>query len=218
MQPPWLQLLVQTVIDVGLKMRLRDSSRPAKYASSQIPRQVSRHSNVLRKQCAGHEPLGAPWGAGRDAPNEGASGGVRLAAILASVSTASTQVLALICAERTPQVGRFQSSSAPKVPLSPRGEHRDRETATRLRATLQKSGGPARRRPSSVNRKSLVPAPPGSCHSRLLPPRGSLLVGCRCQPRCSPHPPLSLFVAPLPRHQPLDGISLPAVIRRSAPR
>jgi hypothetical protein len=31
-------------------------------------------------------------------------------------------LLALICAERTRQTGRFQSSSAPKVPPSPRGQ------------------------------------------------------------------------------------------------
>jgi hypothetical protein len=35
--------------------------------------------------------------------------------------------LALICAERTRQTRRFQSSGAPRVPLSPRGERREIE-------------------------------------------------------------------------------------------
>src|SRR5438094_959707 len=50
--------------------------------------------------------------------------------------------LALICAERTRQTGRFQSSSAPRVLLSPQGEQRElqqrrtvvRNYAERLRA------------------------------------------------------------------------------------
>jgi len=36
-------------------------------------------------------------------------------------SRAGVLLLALICAERTRQAGRFQSSSAPRVLLSPRG-------------------------------------------------------------------------------------------------
>jgi hypothetical protein len=42
--------------------------------------------------------------------------------------------LALICAERTRQTRRFQSSGAPRVPLSPRGERREIE---RQRAVAQ---------------------------------------------------------------------------------
>ena len=46
--------------------------------------------------------------------------------------------LALICAERTCQAGRFQSSSAPSVPLSPRVERREIGAATHRYADLSR--------------------------------------------------------------------------------
>jgi hypothetical protein len=47
--------------------------------------------------------------------------GRRLRAALAAVLVPVCLILALICAERTRQARRFQSSSAPRVLLSPRG-------------------------------------------------------------------------------------------------
>jgi hypothetical protein len=64
--------------------------------------------------------------------------------------------LALICAERTRQARRFQSSSAPKVPLGPEGAEREREA--------QRSYAQARRKTES----RLIAG------SRLLESRGRL--------------------------------------------
>ena len=53
--------------------------------------------------------------------------------------------LALIFAERARQAGRFQSSSAPRVPLSPRGEQREceqRRTVVRNYAERLRAGAP----------------------------------------------------------------------------
>jgi hypothetical protein len=66
--------------------------------------------------------------------------------------------LALICAERTRQAGRFQSSSAPRVLLSPGGEQREIE---RRRGVMQNYAERLRAgsaRPSPVIRMSLARA------------------------------------------------------------
>jgi hypothetical protein len=46
--------------------------------------------------------------------------------------------LALICAERTRQADRFQSSSAPRGLLSPQGEERERERRRVLKRNCAK--------------------------------------------------------------------------------